>query len=76
MRAAVHRQFEQLYLRRDKNFGNAREARRILDQTVERQSERLVRQMSQPDVQVCDDVADGFQFEDMYQLTVEDLPMA
>ena len=76
MRAAVHRQFEQLYLRRDKNFGNAREARRIFDQTVERQSERLVRQMSQPDVQVCDDVADGFQFEDMYKLTVEDLPMA
>ena len=76
MRAAVHRQFEQLYLRRDKNFGNAREARRIFDQTVERQSERLVRQMSQPDVQVCDDVADGFQFEDMYKLTVKDLPMA
>jgi SpoVK/Ycf46/Vps4 family AAA+-type ATPase len=76
MRAAVHRQFEQLYLRRDKNFGNAREARRIFDQTVERQSERLVRQMSEPDVQVCDDVADGFQFEDMYKLTVQDLPMS
>ena len=76
MQKAVHQQFEQLYLRRDKNFGNAREARRIFDQTVERQSERLVRQMSQPDVQVCDDVADGFQFEDMYRLTVDDLPMA
>ena len=76
MQKAVHQQFEQLYLRRDKNFGNAREARRIFDQTVERQSERLVRQMSQPDVQVCDDVADGFLFEDMYRLTVDDLPMA
>ena len=76
MQKAVHQQFEQLYLRRDKNFGNAREARRIFDQTVERQSERLIRQMSQPDVQVCDDVADGFQFEDMYRLTVDDLPMA
>ena len=76
MKSAVHRQFEQLYLRRDKNFGNAREARRIFDQTVERQSERLVKAMSQPDVQVCDDVADGFLFEDMYKLTVEDLPMA
>ena len=76
MKAAVHRQFEQLYLRRDKNFGNAREARRIFDQTVERQSERLVKQMSQPDVQVCDDDAAGFQFDDMYKLTVEDLPMA
>ena len=75
-KAAVHRQFEQLYLRRDKNFGNAREARRIFDQTVERQSERLVKAMSQPDVQVCDDVADGFLFEDMYRITVEDLPMA
>ena len=32
--------------------------------------------MSQPDVQVCDDVADGFLFEDMYRLTVDDLPMA
>ena len=76
MQKAVHQQFEQLYLRRDKNFGNAREARRIFDQTVERQSERLVKQMSQPDVQVCDDVADGFLFEDMYRLTVDDLPMA
>ena len=76
MKAAVHRQFEQLYLRRDKNFGNAREARRIFDATVERQSERLVKQMSQPDVQVCDDDAAGFQFDDMYKLTVEDLPMA
>ena len=76
MQKAVHQQFEQLYLRRDKNFGNAREARRIFDQTVERQSERLVKQMSQPDVQVCDDVADGFLFEDMYKLTVDDLPMA
>ena len=75
-KAAVHRQFEQLYLRRDKNFGNARESRRIFDQTVERQSERLVKAMSQPDVQVCDDVADGFLFEDMYRITVEDLPMA
>ena len=76
MQSALHRQFEQLYLRRDKNFGNAREARRIFDQTVERQSERLVKAMSQPDVQVCDDNADGFLFEDMYKLTVEDLPMA
>ena len=76
MQKAVHQQFEQLYLRRDKNFGNAREARRIFDQTVERQSERLVKQMSQPDVQVCDDVADGFLFEDMYRLTADDLPMA
>ena len=63
---AIHREFEQLYLRRDKNFGNAREARRIFDGAVERQSQRLVKLMSEP----------GFQEEDMYKLTKEDLPMA
>ena len=65
-RAAVHRQFEQLYLRRDKNFGNAREARRIFDEAVERQSQRLVALMSDP----------GFKEEDMFRLTEADLPMA
>ena len=64
--AAVHRQFEQLYLRRDKNFGNAREARSIFDQTVERQSQRLVGEVNSPD----------FSEEDMYKLTAADLPMA
>ena len=64
--AAIHREFEQLYLRRDKNFGNAREARRIFDAAVERQSQRLVKLMSDP----------GFQEADMYKLTNEDLPMA
>ena len=65
-RAAIHRQFEQLYLRRDKNFGNAREARRIFNEAVERQSQRLVKLMSDP----------GFKESDMYSLTKEDLPMA
>ena len=65
-RAAIHRQFEQLYLRRDKNFGNAREARRIFDEAVERQSQRLVKLMSDP----------GFQESDMFALTNDDLPMA
>ena len=60
---AIHRQFEQLYLRRDKNFGNAREARRIFDQAVERQSQRLMSLMNTPD----------FKEQDMYRLTVEDL---
>ena len=64
--AAIHREFEQLYLRRDKNFGNAREARRIFDGAVERQSQRLVKLMSDP----------GFQETDMYKLTKEDLPTA
>jgi SpoVK/Ycf46/Vps4 family AAA+-type ATPase len=65
-RGAIHRQFEQLYLRRDKNFGNAREARRIFDETIERQSQRLVTLMNDP----------GFQEKDMFCITKEDLPMA
>ena len=65
-RAAIHRQFEQLYLRRDKNFGNAREARRIFNEAVERQSQRLVKLMNDP----------GIQEKDMYSLTKDDLPMA
>ena len=64
-RGAVHRQFEQLYLRRDKNFGNAREARRIFDQTVERQSQRLVEQVNDPNLHQ----------EDMYRIITADLPM-
>ena len=64
--AAIHRQFEQLYLRRDKHFGNAREARRIFNEAVERQSQRLVKLMGDP----------GFKESDMYSLTKEDLPMA
>jgi len=65
-RNAIHRQFEQLYLRRDKNFGNAREARRIFDQAVEKQSQRLMSEMGNPD----------FKDEDMYRITTADLPMA
>ena len=64
--AAIHRQFEQLYLRRDKNFGNAREARRIFDQAVERQSQRLVNMMGNPD----------FKDEDMYRIISADLEVA
>ena len=65
-KAAIHRMFEQLYLRRDKNFGNAREARRIFNEAVERQSQRLIKQMTQP----------GFNESDMFALTVEDLPLS
>jgi len=63
---AIHREFEQLYLRRDKNFGNAREARRIFNEAVERQSQRLVSLMNDP----------GFTEQDMYRLTTDDLPAA
>ncbi len=65
-KAAIHRLFEQLYLRRDKNFGNAREARRIFNESVERQSQRLIKQMTTL----------GFQESDMFALTKEDLPMS
>lgn len=51
---AIHRMFEQLYLRRDKNFGNAREARRLFDATIERQSQRLVKEISNPDMKEGD----------------------
>ena len=64
--AAIHREFEQLYLRRDKNFGNAREARRIFNESVEKQSQRLVEQMHSP----------GFSEEEMFRLTINDLPTA
>ena len=72
--AAIRRLFDQLYLRRDKNFGNAREARRIFDECVERQSQRLVERMSRPDVAITDDDAAGFLLDDMYRLTIDDLP--
>ncbi len=62
-REAVHRQFEQLYLRRDKNFGNARDARRIFDAAVEKQSQRLMAEVNNP----------NFKDEDMYRITEADL---
>ena len=65
-RAAIHREFEQLYLRRDKNFGNAREARRIFNEAVEKQSQRLVTMMNNPE----------FSEDDMFRLTAADLPAA
>ncbi len=63
--ATIHRQFEQLYLRRDKNFGNAREARRIFDQAIEKQSQRLMTLVNTPD----------FKEEDMYRITTADLEL-
>ena len=65
-REAIHRQFEQLYLRRDKNFGNAREARRIFDAAVEKQSQRLMAEVNSPD----------FKDEDMYRITEADLAVS
>ncbi|MGN0282183.1 MAG: AAA family ATPase [Prevotella sp.] len=64
MQGAIHRMFEQICLRRDHNFGNAREARKLFDECVERQSRRLVEQMSN----------DKLSESDMYALTIADLP--
>ncbi len=63
---AVRRLFEQMYLRRDKNFGNAREARRIFDETLERQSKRLMDQIGNP----------ALDESEMYHVTADDLPVA
>ncbi len=63
--AALKRQFEQLYLRRDKNFGNAREVRRLFDRAVEKQSQRLVTRMSDPLLKQ----------EEMFRITAEDLDL-
>lgn len=41
--------FEKMYISRDKNFGNAREVRRVFDEAVARQSRRLVNRMTAPD---------------------------
>lgn len=62
---AIGRFFEQLCLRKDKNFGNAREARRIFDETIESQSQRLVGMLDNP----------IFNESDMYRITVADLPL-
>lgn len=62
---AVSRFFQQLCLRKDKNFGNAREARRIFDETIESQSQRLVGMIDNP----------TFDEKDMYRITVDDLPL-
>ncbi|MBO5186125.1 MAG: AAA family ATPase [Prevotella sp.] len=64
--SSVKRVFEQLYLRRDKNFGNAREVRRIFDETVERQSRRLMSNIGSSD----------FKEDDMYRIIPEDLPIS
>jgi SpoVK/Ycf46/Vps4 family AAA+-type ATPase len=64
-KSGVHRLFEQLYLRRDKNFGNAREVRKIFDATIERQSQRLVK-----------DISNSSNTEyDIYDIIYDDLPL-
>lgn len=67
----LHRYFEQLYLRRDKNFGNAREVRRIFDEVVQRQSQRLMERIAQ--IEVVSDAS--FSEEEMFTITTEDLAL-
>ena len=61
---AVKRMFDQIYLRRDRNFGNAREARKMFDETVENQSHRLVEEMGKHTLTDTD----------MYTIVAADLP--
>ena len=62
-RGTVHRTFEQMCLRRDNNFGNAREARKLFNESVERQSQRLVEEMGKKKLEEMD----------MYELTSADI---
>ena len=64
VKAAVKRMFDKIYLRRDRNFGNAREARRMFDETVENQSHRLVEEMGKRMLKESD----------MYTIVEADLP--
>ena len=64
VKAAVKRMFDQIYLRRDRNFGNAREARKMFDETVENQSHRLVEEMGKHTLTDAD----------MYTIKASDLP--
>lgn len=56
-------QFESIYVMRDKNFGNAREARKLFDQAVANQSKRLIDIINTP----------AFNQDMMFELTVEDI---
>ena len=62
-KATIHRMFEQVCLRKDNNFGNAREARKLFDEAVERQSRRLVEEMGSKQLEK----------EDMYKIVADDV---
>ena len=64
VKGAVKRMFDQIYLRRDRNFGNAREARKMFDETDENQSHRLVAEMGKHTLTDTD----------MYTIVAADLP--
>lgn len=55
--------FEELYISRDKNFGNAREVRKLFEEAISNQSRRLVSRMGQPD----------FTEDELNLLTVDDI---
>lgn len=55
--------FDSMFISRDKNFGNAREVRKVFDAAVERQSRRLMELIKNPDIKQ----------EMMFELTSEDL---
>lgn len=55
--------FESMYVSRDKNFGNAREVRKLFDQAVANQSKRLIELVNSP----------SFTQDMMYELAIEDI---
>jgi SpoVK/Ycf46/Vps4 family AAA+-type ATPase len=60
---AIHRNFEEIFLRKDKNFGNAREARHLFDEAIEHQSKRLVEQIND----------ESLSEDEMYRITIDDV---
>ena len=61
---ALLQMFKQIYLQRDRNFGNAREARCLFDEAVTRQSKRLM---------AMNDKLSTLDQQQMFELTLEDI---
>lgn len=62
-KAGIERFFEQMYVTRQNNFGNAREVRRVYEQTIANQSKRVATLMSNP----------LFDSKQLYEITLADV---
>lgn len=62
-RTGIERYFEQMYNSRQSNFGNAREVRRVYEQTITNQSKRVATLMSNP----------MFDPQQLYEITLADV---
>lgn len=63
VRNAVSNELQSLYVRRTKNFGNAREVRHLFDDAVSRQGKRLMEEVQKPD----------FDKKLMFEFTLDDI---